>query len=366
MINQKDIEEGEEDKSSSSLFADAREEKEKILTIIDNLADGLMVFDKEGKLSLINPVAKKIFEIEKEILGKSIVEFLNFPNLKNLFYLLGKEIKEVFRKELEIRKNLILEITSLPILKEGKKLGSLIILHDITREKTIKRMKTEFVSISAHQLRTPLSEIKWTLETLSKEKLGKLTEGQKEILEKAYDSNKRMLALIDDLLDVVRIEEGRRLYKLTLSNFEEVIQSVIESYQEKIRKKQIKFEFRVPSKKLPKIKIDTEKMPLAIQNLLDNAIRYNLPGGMITITLNSTEKEIEFSIEDTGIGIPENQQQNVFKKFFRGSNAVKMETEGNGLGLFIVKNIIEAHNGKIWFQSEEGKGTTFYFNLPLK
>ncbi len=348
MINQKDV--GEE----------------KILAIIDSLTDGLMVFDEKGKLSLINPTAQKIFEIGKEVLDKSIVEFLNFPNLKNLFYFLGKEIKEIFRKELEIRKNLILEVTSLPILKEEKKLGNLVILHDITREKIIERTKTEFVSISAHQLRTPLSEIKWILETLSKEKLGKLTEGQKEILEKAYNSNKRILALVDDLLDVVKIEEGRRLYELTLSNFEEVIQSVIESYQEKIEKKQIKFEFLVPGNKLPKIKIDTKKISLAIQNLLENAIRYTLPGGMITIALNSTEKEIEFSIEDTGIGISKNQQQNVFQKFFRGSNAVKIETEGNGLGLFIAKNIIEAHNGKIWFQSEEGKGTTFYFNLPLK
>jgi len=366
MMNQKGVGGAKEDKSSSFPFATTQEDEEKTLTIIDNLADGLMVFDKEGKLSLINPVAQKFFGVKKEILGKSIVEFLNFPNIKKLFYLLGEEIKEVFRKELEIGENLILEITSLPILKEGKKLGSLIILHDITREKTIENMKTEFVSISAHQLRTPLSEIKWTLEILSEEKLGKLTGEQKEILKKAYDSNKRMLVLVDDLLDVVRIEEGKRLYKLAPSNLEEVVQSVIESYQEKIREKQIKFEFRVSSKKLPKIKIDAEKMSLAIQNLLDNAIRYNLPGGMITIALNSTEKEIEFSIEDTGIGIPNDQQKNIFKKFFRGSNAVKMETEGNGLGLFIVKNIVEAHNGKIWFQSEEGKGTTFYFSLPLK
>jgi PAS domain S-box-containing protein len=350
MVSQKDIE----------------EEKEKILAIIDSLTDGLMVFDEEGKLSLINPAAQKIFEIEKEILGRSIVEFLNFPNLKNLFYLLGKEIKEVFRKELEIRKNLILEVTSLPILKEEKKFGNLVILHDITREKTIERMKIEFVSISAHQFRTPLSAIRWSLETLSKEKLGKLTEGQKEIVGKAQDSNERMLTLIDDLLDVVSIEEGRRLYKPTFSELEKVIQSVTEYYQEEIRKKQIKFEFQVPSEKLPKIKIDTAKIVLAVKNLLDNAIKYTLPGGMITIALKSTEKEIEFSIEDTGIGIPEDQQQNVFKKFFRGSNAVKIETEGNGLGLFIVKNIIEAHNGKIWFQSEEGEGTTCYFNLPLK
>ena len=338
----------------------------KTLTIIDNLADGLMVFDSQTKLSLINPAARKIFEVEIDVLGKRIDEFLKYPVLKNLFYLLGEEIKEVFRKELEIKKNLILEITSLPIVKEERRTGSLVIIRDITREKRIERMKTEFVSISAHQLRTPLSAIRWSLEALSKEKLGKLTEEQKETVKEANDSIKRILHLVDDLLDVVKIEEGRHLYNLIFSDLEEVINSVIASYQNEIKERQIKFQFRVPSKKLPEVKIDVEKITLAIQNLLENAIRYNLPGGLITISLSLKEKEIEFSIEDSGIGIPKNQQQDVFEKFFRGENAVKIETEGNGLGLFIVRNIIEAHGGKIWFESEEGKGTTFSFRLPLK
>lgn len=342
-------------------------QNEKVYAIIDNIIDGLMVFDEQGKLSLINPSACKLFDkTEEEVSGKSIDEFSNFPDLKNLFYLLGKEIKEVFKKELEIRKNLILEITSLPILEKEKKLGNLVIIHDITREKTIERMKTEFVSISAHQLRTPLSEINWTLEILSKEKLGKLNEEQKEIIKKTSESNKRMLALVDDLLDVVKIEEGRRLYKLELCDIKEIIHSVIESYQEIIKKKQIKFEFNVPNKKLPKIKIDAKKIALSVQNLLDNAIKYNAPGGIITINLNATKEEIEFSIQDTGIGISQEQQHHIFEKFFRGRNALKVETEGNGLGLFIVKNVIEAHDGKIWFESKENQGTTFYFTLPLK
>lgn len=340
---------------------------EKVYAIIDNIVDGLIVFDERGKVSLINPSACKLFnKAKEEILGKSMADFSNFHDLKNLFYLLGRDIKEVFKKELAIGKNLILEITSLPIFKKEKKFGNLVIIHDVTREKTIERMKTEFVSISAHQLRTPLSEINWTLEVLLKERLGKLTDEQKEIIKKTSDSNKRMLALVDDLLDVVKIEEGRRLYELKLCDIKEIIYSAIESYQEIIKKKKIKFEFNVPSKKLPEIKIDVKKIALSVQNLLDNAIRYTMPGGMITVTLNAIEKEIEFSIQDTGIGIPQDQQQHIFEKFFRGRNALKVKTEGNGLGLFIVKNIIETHEGKIWFESKEGQGTTFYFTLPLK
>jgi signal transduction histidine kinase len=238
-----------------------------------------------------------------------------------------------------------------------------MILHDVTREKAIERMKTEFVSISAHQLRTPLSAIKWTLKMFLDGDLGELTKEQREFLEKTYKSNERMINLINDLLNVTRIEEGRYLYRPVLADIVPICQSVIDSYREEIEKKNLKFEFKKP-KELPKVRVDIEKISLAIQNLLENAIRYNREGGEIEIVLKEKEKEIEFSIRDTGIGIPKDQQNRVFTKFFRAPNAMRMETEGSGLGLFITKNIIEAHGGKIWFKSEEGKGTTFYFTLP--
>jgi len=335
--------------------------------IIENLTDGLLFFNEENKVSLINPAACRVFQVDKnDILGKKIDDFSNFEKLSNLFYLLGREIKEYFKKELEINRDLILEVTSIPVKEKGDKIGSLVILHNVTREKMIEKMKTEFVSISAHQLRTPLSEINWSLEVLGSEKIGKLTEGQKEVLKKAHHSNKRILNLVDDLLNVVKIEEGRRVYDLVSTDFENIVQSVIKLYQEKIRSKQIKFEFQVPNKKLPKVNVDAKKIFLVIQNLLENAISYNVVGGMITISLENKGKEIEFSIADSGIGIPENEHKNVFQKFFRAENALKKETDGNGLGLFIVKNIIEAHNGKVWFESVKDRGSTFYFSLPVK
>ena len=229
-------------------------------------------------------------------------------------------------------------------------------------------MKTEFVSLAAHQLRTPLSAIKWTLRMLLDGDLGKITEEQKDFIEKTYSSNERMINLINDLLDVTRIEEGRRLYKPVLTDFEPICQFVINSYKEEIEKRKLKLEFKKPEKKLPQVMLDVEKIRLVIQNLLDNAARYTPSGGQVTISLKPTkgEKEIEFSIKDTGVGIPKDQQARVFSKFFRGANVMRMATEGSGLGLFITKNIVEAHGGKIWFESEEGKGTTFYFTLPLK
>jgi PAS domain S-box-containing protein len=345
----------------------AEEEREKTLQIINNFADGLLVFDREGKLSLINPIAEKFFGIEgKNILGKSTNELASLSSFKPLIELLGFELKKIFRKELIQRENLILEVTTLEMWSEKEKIGVLVILHDITREKMVEKMKTEFVSVAAHQLRTPLSAIKWTLRLLLDGDLGKITETQREFLEKTYKSNERMILLINDLLNVTRIEEGRYLYNLTLIDFESTIESLVNSYKEEVEKRNLKLEFQKPKEKLPLIKADPEKIKLAIQNLIENSIKYTPEGGRILISLKKNKNLITFSIKDTGVGIPKDQQQRVFSKFFRAENAIKMNTEGSGLGLFITKNIIEAHGGKIWFESEEGKGTTFYFNLPAE
>jgi PAS domain S-box-containing protein len=349
------------------IFVELEEEKNKTQSIITNLADGLLFFDRESKLSLINSQAKDFFKIDAEkIVGLSLRELSQISEIAPLANLFGRKIKKVFRKELPISKNLILEVSTTPILKRKEGSGSLVILHDITREKTIERLKTEFVSISAHQLRTPLSKIKWALTTLLDGDLGKITPDQKEVLEKSYESNEKMLILINDLLNLSKIEEGRYLFKLTSCQIEEIIQSIIDSHQEKIKIRKIKIEFKKPKKKLPKVKVDLEKIKLAIDNLVDNALKYTPVGGKAIISLKKSEKEICFQIKDTGVGIPKNQQDRIFSKFFRASNIKRMQSEGTGLGLFIAKNIIEAHKGKIWFESEEKKGSTFYFTLPIK
>lgn len=345
----------------------AEEERDKTLAIITNLADGLLVLDQNNKLSLINPQAENFFAIEaKNIIGKSVLELSAFQNLEPLISLIGEKPRGIFRKELSIKENLILEVSVIPIVKGEEGFDTLVILHDITREKLIEKMKAEFVSVAAHQLRTPLSAIKWTLKMILDGDLGEVSEQQKDFLEKAYQSNERMINLINDLLNVTRIEEGRFLYKPILTSIEDIVQSVLNSYKEMIERKNINLEFQKPEKELPKTKIDVEKISLAIQNLLDNAIKYNREGGKIIISLKHIGDKIEFSIKDNGVGIPKDQQERVFSKFFRGANALKMETEGSGLGLFIAKNIIEAHGGNLWFESEENVGTTFYFTIPIR
>jgi PAS domain S-box-containing protein len=346
----------------------AVEEKNKTLAIITNFSDGLLVFDEQQNLTLINPSAEDLFGIESsEVIGKSFSGLMEFPVLKGLIDIIISEAKEIFRKELKVKENLILEVSIIHIKRGKEILGNLVILHDITREKEIERIKSEFVSLTAHQLRTPLSAIKWTLRMILDGDLGKINKDQKEYLQKTYISNERMIHLINDLLNVSRIEEGKYLYRPAFVQLDELTQSVISSYKSELERKNIKLIFEKAEKSLPKVKIDVEKINLVITNFLDNAVKYTPAKGEVKICLNliNKNKEIEFSIKDSGIGIPDRDKKRLFTKFFRSENAVRMETDGSGLGLFITKNIIEAHGGRVWFESRDGKGSTFYFSLPV-
>jgi len=342
----------------------AGDERDKTKAIINNLADGLIILNGENRVFLINPQAERLLRVRREeIEGEGLQSLDRYSSLKRLAGLLVSK-KELFREELLLPepKKLVLEVTTTTLPRREEKI---VILRDISREKLIERMKTEFVSFAAHQLRAPLSEIKWALEMFLEGDLGKMTEEQQDFLEKTYQSNERMILLVNDLLDVTRIEEGRYLYKPTLADIKEITQSAIDLYKGGIQKKKIKFEFKKPKEKLPEVLVDLEKIKLVIDNLLSNAIKYTPDGGKVTVSISRGKKEIEFSIKDTGIGIPKDQKEKVFSKFFRGTNVLKTGVEGTGLGLFITKNIVEAHEGKIWFESEEGKGTTFFFTLPI-
>lgn len=345
----------------------AEEEKNKTLAIITNFSDGLLVFDKNHRLVLVNPRAEAFFNFQGgKIIGQPIQLLLKEKSLAPLAVLLGEEIKEFFRKELVLSDDLILEVSSIGMHKDQEDLGDLVVLHDVTRDKIVERLKTEFVSISAHQLRTPLSAIKWTLRMLLDGDLGEISGEQRDFLEKTYNSNERMITLVNSLLNVTRIEEGRFVYKLAPVSLGQITKEVVDNFKDELRRKEITLEFKKPSTTFPRVFVDVEKMKLAIQNLIENAIKYTLAKGKIFINLKKEDKEILFEIRDTGVGIPQKQQERVFQKFFRGANVIRLETEGTGLGLFIVKNVIEAHGGRIWFESEEGKGASFFFTIPIE
>ncbi len=358
------LEDAEESKKEIEL------EKNKTRAALVSLTDGLIVFDKEKKIVLVNPEAERVLEIkEKEVLNKKINQISASANLNKLYDVLGGKIEWTGQRyELILGKQLkrFFQVSITPISVGKETIGLMVILHDVTRGKEVERLKTEFVSIAAHQLRTPLSATKWILKMLLDGDIGKLSKEQIDFLEKGYQSNERMITLINDLLNVAHIEEGRFIYRPSLDLLEDVAQRSIDGLKDAAKKRDVEIVFNKPKNRLlKKVKIDGKKIELVIQNLLDNALRFTKPGGRVAISVEYGKINAKVIVRDTGVGIPDKQQSRIFTKFFRADNVIKMETEGSGLGLFICKNIISAHHGKIWFESEENKGTTFYFTIPL-
>lgn len=366
------------DQKLSQINIELVEEKNRINSIISNFTDPVIVLDKDFKISLINPAAVSILELPIEKLGKKIATAnkFSFSNFKSVvgkkFTLEALEdnrvvgefpLEEVTLGE-EDKKVIYKIITAKVIGSDKKNLGTMKIFQDLTREKNLDKLKTEFISIAAHQLRTPLSAIKWVIKMVADGDAGKLNKEQQDLLDRGYKSNERVISLVNDLLNVSRIEEGRFGYSFSKGDFEEVLNIVVADLEKNIAKNHIKLVLDKP-KKLPKIYMDKDRMALVMQNFLENAVKYTPEYGKIEIKIEIKENLMEVEVKDNGVGIPEKDKEKLFTKFFRASNVMRMQTKGTGLGLFIAKNIIEKHNGKIWIESEEGKGTTACFTLPL-
>lgn len=347
---------------------EAKKEKDKTLAIVNNFTDGLLFFDHYKSLILINPQGEKIFDVEaKDILNKKPSEIKEVnQNLEKLVDKVGDEVDKIFRKEINLGDNIFLEITSVLVEREDEEIGTLVIIHDITREKRIERMKTEFVSLAAHQLRTPLAGIKWSLVTILEEKEESgLAPDISELIEKAFEANERMVSLVNDLLNVTRMEEGNYVYEPKKVNIKEIVDLALDEYKDLVESRGLKFSLEQPEENLPHIVADMEELSLVIKNFFDNALKYTKEGE-IKLKIEEVERnnKIKVIVSDTGVGIPENQKDKMFDKFFRAENVQLMDTEGSGLGLFISKNIVEAHGGKIGFESKENQGSSFFFTVP--
>jgi len=242
---------------------------------------------------------------------------------------------------------------------------AVIITNSFERLAEANRMKSEFVSIVSHQLRSPLSNLKWATELLMSGKLGKTEEKQTEYFKILKENSDRMGELIKDLLIVSRIETAKLPIKKVEFSLEDLVKELIKEFRPFAQASNVEIEFQA-KRNLPKIFADPSQIRLVIENLSDNAIRYINGKGVVEIKVERKEKNLYLEIRDTGVGIPEEEQKYIFQKFFRSENVLKYQTQGSGLGLYISRAIIEKSGGKIGFKSEENKGSTFWFTLPLK
>lgn len=240
-----------------------------------------------------------------------------------------------------------------------------IITRSFERLAEASRMKTEFINIVSHQLRSPLSNIRWAIELLMSGKLGRIEEKQTEYFRILKENSARMGELVSDLLVVSKLETGRLPLKKRKFSLVDLTKDLISQFKPFARASNVEIILKSQSN-LPLALADSDKIRLVIENLLDNAIRYIKDKGRVEIRIKPKNKSIHFEIEDNGVGIPRQDQKYIFQKFFRAENVMKYQTQGSGLGLYISKSIIERSGGKIGFKSEENKGSTFWFTLPIK
>jgi len=364
-------------------------ERDKLDTILHSIGDGVFVVDRNLEVILVNDTAASMTGFSAdEILGKKYSDRFNFifedtgkindEFIKNVFE--TKKVQEMSRHTVLIRKDgtrIQAADSAAPLFDGGMNIiGCVVVFRDVSKEREVDRAKTEFVSLASHQLRTPLSSINWYTEMLLSGDAGELNDEQKKYLNEVYTGNQRMVELVNALLDVSRLELGTFIVEPEIIDLSKLIQDVAKEQKPQIDAKKLKFDERF-TENLPKINADPKLLHIVFQNLLSNAIKYTPEEGLINFNVRFVkigenvdgrkvnEDSIMIAVSDTGYGIPDYQQDKIFSKLFRADNIRGKETEGTGLGLYIVKAVVEHSGGQIWFESKENKGTTFYITLPL-
>ncbi|MFA5841699.1 MAG: ATP-binding protein [Candidatus Paceibacterota bacterium] len=368
------------DRTKSLEMSRAKEE-----AVLLSIGDGLIVTDEKGNIILINKTAEKLLNIKsREVFGKNFSETITLVDEKGVSVPPEKHPVRMALSTGTTTASTVtgavyyhlrmdgtkfpVAITATPVILGGKVIGTIKVFRDITYEREIDKAKTEFVSLASHQLRTPLSTVNWYAEMLLEGDVGELNEKQKKYLDEVYRSNQRMVELVNALLDVSSLELGTFVIEPESIDIIELAQSVIDEQKPQVNAKKIKFSFSF-DENIPIMEADPKHLRMVVQNILSNAIKYTDLGGRIKFSISLMSKNnILLKISDTGYGIPKNQQSRIFTKLFRADNVRNKDTDGTGLGLYIVKSIVENSGGKVWFKSGnkvKSKGTVFYVTLPL-
>ena len=348
--------------------------------ILLSIGDGLIATDQNGKIILINETAERLLgKTKEEVIGKTYSEITLLEDELGTPVILEKHPVNMALKKgtktagttyYNLRKDnskFPVAITVTPVILAGKVVGTIKVFRDITYEREIDKAKTEFVSLASHQLRTPLSTVNWYAEMLLEGDVGELNCKQKKYLEEVYRSNKRMVELVNALLDVSSLELGTFVIDPMSTDICKLARNVIHEQKPQIDARKIQFRFSC-YKKSSFMQADPKLLRMVMQNILSNAVKYTPIGGKVELSIRLADrKNILIKITDNGYGIPKKQHGKIFTKLFRADNVREKDTDGTGLGLYIVKSVVEKSGGKIWFESTHDKrGTTFYVTLPIK
>ena len=359
---------------------DSKEKRERLSAIISSMGEGLLLIDKDYRIVLLNSKAENLLGVSAgEVIGrdmKDVITVLKGSAVLNeeerpvvrMFktgQTISVDVEDDFYYQSSSGRKFPVGLMITPLRGDGIT-GAVVIFRDISEEKRLDESKTNFISISSHQLRTPLTSIRWFSEMLLDGEAGAINKDQKDFIEKISQSAERMVNLVNLLLQIARVEMGRLKIEPEQADLKNTTQKITAFFKNIADSKSQKIEVKTNPVNIPLIPLDKEIIWQVIQNLVSNALRYSPAGGVVLISIILKNQFIEYSVKNNGIGVPENQKGRLFEKFFRATNAVKAVPEGSGLGLFLVKSLVEGWGGKIWFESEEGKGATFFFTIPLE
>lgn len=353
--------------------------KNRLNTILSSVIDGIIAIDLSRNVVSANKAAEAITGFtETQLINHPIDEFIHLydgqqeipsknycqitmgpqdsnPALTQVVTLVGRDGNQTK-----------VSLSSAPIA-EGiqANLGCLIILHDLSKEEELEQMKLDFVSMASHELRTPLTSIIGYLSVFIDENKDKIPKEELELIDRSLVSSRELLILVSNLLSVNKIEREQLTLLKEPLDWQTHLQKAIDDLQNQAKLKSISLTLIEPTTPLPKIMADPIRISEVINNLVTNAINYTSPGGKIEVSTSSTPNEVITTISDNGVGIPQEAIPHLFSKFFRVSNQLQKTNKGTGLGLYISKSIITKLGGKIWVESQFGKGSKFHFNLPV-
>ncbi len=354
-------------------------EKNLLDTIIGSLQDAVIAFDTEATMMVFNKTAELLFGLKvTDVIGKKfdLQKMQKEPQYTLLAQIMYPSLAPVMVERSEPGEGLHmvdvtfenpyleLRIVTVPMIDAaGNETGTIKVIRNMTRQIELLKSKNEFITVASHQLRTPLTAINWVFQEVTRE--GVTDTERMELLKTGAAATSKLSKIVNDFLDIAKIEEGKYGYEYQETDIVPFIQRAVEAAQLLAKQYKINVYFEKPKGEL-KAPIDAQKIGIVLSNVIDNAIKYNVQEGSVTIRIRPIEGKpyVEVMIEDTGVGISPENINKLFTKFFRAESTMKLATEGSGLGLYLAKNIIEQHGGKIWAESTLGRGTKIMFTLP--
>lgn len=372
-------------KAALNVLEDLEEERRRLAHInardealLESIGEGVVAIEQDGVVIVMNRAAEDLLGYNSsELMGKSYVDEVVLEDAE------GHTIRSMLRPISialtgkasttinchYVRKDgtkFPVAETTTPVFLDGEPMGAIVVFRDITHEKELEKLRTDFLALASHQLRTPLSGTKWLVETLQRGIIGALNPKQKEYIDRLYQINERMIGLVADMLNVLMLESGIAVMKKQEISAEKIFDELFLMMEPASRNRKVRLVNAFKDHKAVYVQSDPQALRSILESLVSNAINYSAEGNEVIVNATEEPSAVVFSVSDTGIGIPKEEQKKIFERFYRSSNAKEFKTEGTGLGLYTAFLLAQKIGGQVYFESEENKGTTFSLRIPKK